>query len=504
MEKLAVIDQLITAGRYEEALYSLRPLEKEAPDNKSVRFNLIGFLIDIGDDTRNPTLIHEALEKGRKLEGTLSNEFELSLQRHLAKGYSALYSINLDRKRRVKQLFEDSNLREAKKRLRKAIELSGDLGSIEKAKLLTDYGNCLDHLGRTVEALQAYEDALSIEPTFPMALGNKALALQNFADISGHYRPQMYIKAYQLLGQALNDARLLETGGKKARVAFKEGFERIENLVANKELLNQDLTHLPFPTDQMSDFEKFYVEFSSLRKLFMNFHLHEDGCEATIVDSIMPRLSGPEDAVNELSEIVNQIKEDFATSRMLLAQSQYQRNDFSRIGKKTYYTKVGNCRFDIYSGLMKASFKEAYDILDKIAVFINKYYNLGLIDKSVDFLATGRTRCIWRNADGNIRENVKNSNNICLYALYDIYLDMRSDYGSRFSEIRNALVHRKLTIVAPNALPTRSNDTERIAYDDLFHLTVELLRSVKSAIIYVINLITLEEWKKGSSKGTLH
>ncbi|GAH88502.1 unnamed protein product, partial [marine sediment metagenome] len=45
-----------------------------------------------------------------------------------------------------------------------------------RKQIWTNYGNCLDTLGRTIEALYAYDEVLKIDSNFPMAMGNKAMS----------------------------------------------------------------------------------------------------------------------------------------------------------------------------------------------------------------------------------------------------------------------------------------------------------------------------------------
>ena len=196
---------------------------------------------------------------------------------------------------------------------------------------------------------------------------------------------------------------------------------------------------------------------------------------------------------------MNQIKEDFITSRMLLVLAQYESDICERISKRTYYSTIESCKFSMNIGLLKSSFKEAYDILDKIAVFINRYYSLGLREKNVDFLADDKKRSIWKAEDGEMPEIIRKSENICLYSLYDVYMDMKSDFGERFQEIRNALVHRKLFVISQRALP-QGKKVDGILFNDLLSLTIQLLKFVKSTIVYLINLITIEEGRRRATQ----
>jgi len=287
-----------------------------------------------------------------------------------------------------------------------------------------------------VEALYAYDEALKIDHGFPMALGNKAMAMRFFADISGDeaksYREAVYIKSYQILMSVLKNKDLVKFCGIAAKKGFENEIQQITRRFENESLLSRNLEHPQYDLSHATSFEKFYIEFCSKHKLFLNFHIHENEGEASIVDPIFISMVTPIDdneTFYNLAKHINQIKEDYATARLLLVQSQFKRGDFDNISKRTTFLNTkDDSMFNIYIGLLKSAFKEAYNILDKISRFINEYYKLG-IEGNIYYTT------IWQ--DGNnknerkIRPEIVNSKNISLYALYDIFLDFKLGYYKR-------------------------------------------------------------------------
>lgn len=222
--------------------------------------------------------------------------------------------------------------------------------------------------------------------------------------------------------------------------------------------------------------------------------LHHDHCEVAIADPIFISLitdTKDNDTFYRLAKYINQIKEDYAVARLLLVQSQFKRKDFDRISQRTTFVNaLDYAQFNLYVGLLKSSFKEAYNILDKIAVFINDYYKLGLPEDKIYFTS------VWRKKD-IIRDEILQSKNISLYALYDIYQDFKSDECERIRDIRNALTHQKLSVF--DSMITnwdKKDDKYNIGYDTMLDKTTELLRLAKSAIIYMVNYVNLDENKK--------
>lgn len=176
---------------------------------------------------------------------------------------------------------------------------------------------------------------------------------------------------------------------------------------------------------------------------------------------------------------------------MLLIQSQFKREDFNNISRRTTFVNtLDYSQFNLYFGLLKSASKEAYNILDKISVFINDYYNLGLSEDKIYFTT------IWQK-DKKIRDEILQSKKIRLYALYDIYQDFKAGHYKNIQNIRNASTHRKLVIF--DSMLTdwdKKDDKHNIGYDTMLSETINLLRLTKSAIIYLINFVNIEENKK--------
>jgi len=500
-KEIYFISALINKGDYQKALNCLRVLEAKNYNNKSIKFNMASLLIDIGFGLKNSKIVREGIDKGEKLlKDPSCKDLKANLYYNCANGYMSIYQIEYDKKRSIKQIVDNKKLQDAKRNFREAIKELNSFDFKLRNQLWTNYGNCLNSLGRTMEALYAYEEALKIDSNFSMALANKAKAMRFFADISGIYRVTVYIKSYQILKSILENEDLIEFGGIAAKRSFENEIKQIESKFIDKSLLTKNLEHPQYNLTHATSFEKFYIEFCSKHKLFLNFHIHEDKCEASIVDPIFISLITSIDdnkTFYNLAKYINQIKEDYATARLLLVQSQFKRGDFNNISKRTTFVNTLDYSvFNIYIGLLKSAFKEAYNILDKISGFINKYYGLGINEDKVYF------KKIWQykvnKNDLKIRPKIINSENISLYALYDIFLDFKSGYYEKIREIRNALTHERLVIYDSFILTKWDNKNNKynIGYDTMLSQTIKLSQLIKSSIIYLINFVQLEENKK--------
>ena len=491
--ELEFISSLINQAKFKEALEKLESFEKQNPNDTNFQFNKLGFLVDIGFGLKNKNIVQQGLDIG---ENNLINpkytKHKTSVHYNLANGYLSLYE--LSEKKDIESIPQSEDLQKAKSHFRKAIEICNDNVPNLKKQMWVNYGNCLDNLGRTVEAFYAYDEALKIDNEFSMAIGNKAKASCFFADISREYRTAIYIEAHQAISPIINKPDLIEIGGIAAKIGFEKKLEKIESLFKDKSILKKNMEHPKYDTENLSDFEKYYIDFCIKENLFLNFHIHQGHCEAAIKDPIFISLiTKGEDgqAFYNLAKYINQIKEDYAVARLLLVQSQHKREDFDRISMRTTFV---NCldysKFNLYTGLLKSSFKEAYNILDKIAVFINVYYGLGLSEDRIYFTT------IWEK-EKKIRNEILNSKNFSLYALYDIYQDFKSCHYKEIQNIRRALTHRKLVVFDSMFTDGHKKDNpNNISYDTMLNKTIEVLQLSKAAIIYLINFVNMEENKK--------
>lgn len=496
---LQSISLLAGNGKYKEALEEIRECEKNNPGELTLKLNKAGLLVDIGFGLKDQKIVNEGLLVGKNnLTDRRLDPYKTSIHYNLANGYLSIYGLT-ESGTDIKAIPQSQNLQKAKDHFRKALSNVSDL--YLRKQLLVNYGNCLDTLGRGVESLYLYDEALQLDKNFAMAIGNKAKALRSFADISGKYRGATYAVAYQAIKSIIDNQDLLDIGGQGAKQSFEHELNYIESRFKNKSDLTKVLKHSKHPVAHLSDFEKFYVDFCSNEKLFLNFHVHLNLGEASVTDPVfisMITKIEDNDTFYYFAKYINQIKEDYAVARLSLVQSQYKNSDINNISNRTTFVySLDYSQFNLYVGLLKAAFKDAYNVLDKIAVFINDYYKLGLPEDKIYFTT------IWQK-DGVMRNELLESKNISLYALYDIYQDFKSNEYLKIQNIRNAATHRRLAIYDSTLTDwDTKDDKHNIGYETMLSETIKLFKLTKAAIIYLINFVNLEEERKRPGKGKL-
>jgi tetratricopeptide (TPR) repeat protein len=119
---------------------------------------------------------------------------------NLANGYSVLWEFRSHLFVNSKKAEDAEEHRLARYYYRKSLEALKELSKDEldnvkslACQIWTNYGNSLDNVGRSIEAIDAYDEALRINPNMGMALGNKGRALFQLAYSMTGYRHQFYI-----------------------------------------------------------------------------------------------------------------------------------------------------------------------------------------------------------------------------------------------------------------------------------------------------------------------
>lgn len=454
-----------------------------------------GLLIDIGFGLEDDKIVTQGIELLQKDFESIVNHGEYAPTAHynLANGY-----YNLFRLRMMKDpdavCFKETELDLARVYYRKALEY--DLqDAILASQIWVNLGNCFDTLGRVVDALECYEEALKWKSDLGMALGNKGIALHYYALVSGEHQATHLKEAYSLLSQALKLGVFPE-----AVNTFSEYLEDIKKRFPDKETLDKPLKYPGYTIETMSELERFLVEFCLKNKLFLNVCNFCQRCNAAIGDTAVIKKmivqirqdienkSSKNNRYLRLSAYLNQIKQDCVSARFLLVLSRYKGFNLDFVDSHvTIINTLDYSVHNIYIQLVKTSFRSFYNVLDKIACFINDYLELGIPERDVNF------RKIWYSKRKKVHKKIEKTKNPSLNALFDIHRGFRKDGPyEKLQETRNALTHRFVAVKMLQELEDEGNMSE----DTLVRRTIELAKIVRSAIIYLLYFVHAEESKK--------
>lgn len=390
-------------------------------------------------------------------------------------------------------------------------EPKGDL----ELRILTNLANALNHTGRFCEAIEHWDKAVSLEPTFGMAVANRGYGLL-------WYARALYDDGHQsvFFWQA---QRALKTG-----LSYGVEAHSLEEIKAN-------IAHL----DAMGDWQKFSVELNSYslgdekseqqyrrwclsNRLFLN-PLNDLGTHniagrdvLTFPSITLPvQRAGP--IVPEVYGIFNQIVQEFISARYLIFEAlQERQSEAAHFSDRdvVLYDTLDYRILRLWAEKLKMSYLSAFAIFDKIAYLLNHYLNLGLKSSQVNF------RSLWfnnRDPKKGVIEELEKSRNWPLRGLFalsqDLYWKADGSLNAEpeartLNDIRQYIAHKYLTVHdsfcsalgAVDAGQKQSEISYPIADEELILATKKLLKLVRSATIYLslaANWHEQEKNKKG-------
>lgn len=476
-----------------EALELLSSYEDRYFDDANLRVNRGGFLVDIGSALKDSRLVKRGIISIAQLLATADKEYRPAQLYNLANGYAALHSIA---RRQPDFSFDpdDSPLREAKRCYREAFAGAEHLDANLLAQLRVNYGNCLSSLGRSLEAISEYNAALGHVADHPMAWGNLGVELEHFAFVARDIT--ILRDANEGLLKALADNRLDQMGEPWARSYFEKAQQRIERLLT--EVGEDTPLGKPKPPKPATPYHQAYSQFCVKHELFLNFCLKGRPCQRVAEDAVGLSLTTPLDddtTYPRLARVVNEIKERYAAARLVLFEACNPPFDTQPYDEMTYY--ADNLDYAVYGispTKLKMAFEGAYNILDKLAFFINAYLGLGVDERRVNF------GTVWKGPKSTaLRPALAQRRNHHLYGLYDVSTDLAPDgYLEHLRHIRDYLTHRYLVLHVEGLdwLTSADSPEYHSGYRQLLGQTIQLMQLVRSAVIYLIAFIDKEERAK--------
>ncbi len=494
-EKYKEVIEMIDKGDFQNA-YKLTEEMRMIPQQPLTDFLVGSIFNDLGKPMRRPDLIEQGIQLLEKRGDELMKYEEECLlpQYHynLGNGYGSLaqYWINAS----FSENSTNADLLHYKKWLDQArthYENVLDLNHAFRAQVYINLAINLNYLGRSIEALDCYDQALRLVPNHPMALANRGVSLYNLAFFTWH--PNTYIlEAYHNLIRAFPGVT------SESKQYFLHYLCMIEQCFTEKELLNNPPHYPGIKLQDTGDLESHLTKLCLHNRLYLNFCSFCQQCEAAIGDTVIIKTLTvsnkdlkSEDVLTirnpyvRFSTFLEEIKKEFVTSRFLIALSKDDRADYSFVFKHFHSAETFDGRLtDIRIQFLKTAFKGMYDVLDKIAGFINQFWKVGMKDDDVSFAR------IWYEDKEKLNHFFLTSKNKGLLALFSLYTDLRDRHRFKFlKKIRHALTHRFMRVGQVNEEETAEN----MSSESLWEQTLELAKLVRSAILYLLIAVDFEE-----------
>ena len=474
---------------------------------------VIGELIDLSDDLGKPDGGRRALELSDQLEATKPPETDAALLEYFrANAWSVVQRHDTtnpwdwEHPALGKQIFH----------LRKCVCHTAfpTMDTLRRCQVFTNLGNCMDTVGRFIEAQEYWEQALALEPKFGMAVGNKGCGLETYAQAlydPGHQ--MLFLKsAHAAVTSALGKKVLFDGIYPQARAHFESVKNRIESRVPN--LSKIQLHDHPMGENEA---ERTYRTWCLENKLFLN-PLNDLGSHSVANRDVL-MLPSFKTKVKEPPTLVgffNQLKQEYASARWLLYEgTQIDEIHFSDREVLLYNTLDYSCHA-LAVEKTKIAFRVAYSVFDKLAFFLNEYLQLGIRDRDVYF------KTFWyqhRSARPfPLRPAFTNLDNWPFRGLFwlakdlfdERYSDVIEPEARDFYVIRNRLEHSSLRVYEDFSAGLSSEleiFSNRLAYSitrgDLNAKTLRLFKLVRSAMIYVFLGMHREEARRGHEENAL-
>ena len=477
--------------------------EPQLPIDHSLQ--LLGTLIDTSYELREIEGLREALRFGSTLEKQdgWSSDRKLGLFYYISNAWGDIYEFT-KANRDESWGWEQPEVEKQIVYLRKAIiePAFSTTHEVNRCQILTNLGNTLNHVGRSVEALQCWRDALALKDDFGMALGNFGKGLTDYGR-SLHKRHDaiiVYNKGIEYMTDAL-DLPDLHPG---AVESFIDHLKGLEPLTAHVRIGNHSFEkHEKFGRSKK---EIAYRNWAVGNTLFLN-HLNDLGVpspEAAFDNLTLPSMVRPLlERSSHFEGLINQLKQEFVSARFLYFEAITSTNVHFSDRKVSLYNTLDCPSYSLAVEKVKIAFRLAYSILDKIAYFLNEYLDLKIPLKSVTF------RTFWyKNLEKKkgLRSEFLDRRNWSLRGLFWLSKDLYENEpmfraalepdAQELAEIRNHLEHKYLKVHEFGALEPELRE-DSLAYSigrsEMVEKTLNMLKMARSALVYLILAIHTEE-----------
>ena len=381
------------------------------------------------------------------------------------------------------------------------------LDKVRRCQILTNLGIQFNEVGRFIEAIELWDDALGILPNFAIAHGWRGSGLYHYARVSEDRYDQ------EVLLLAAHDAYMSTTAkgvlwDSDYSQAAKESFPAQGRKIADQfdlDAIARDLD-LDGPGLGRSKAEQAYRRWCLRRRLFVN-PLNDLGAHAIAArDHLMlPSLTVgiEEKGMPSIIGLYNQMKQEYAFARLLLFESAPTDRVHFADRRVRLHNTLDYPSFSMATEKARTAFRLAYSILDKVGYFINSYWRLGGEPHRVSF------RTVWYDQTGakpKLHGRLNGYENWPLHGLFWLSKDLFEDNFQRVTNpdaraifiIRNHLEHKYLQIhegwaSAAISDPVTGSLGMSISSHDFASKTLRLLKIARAAMIYLPMAVHLEE-----------
>jgi len=374
------------------------------------------------------------------------------------------------------------------------------LDPIIQCKILTNLGNNLNHLGRPIEAISHWDKSLEIMPGFAMALGNKGKGLIYYGRSLYDYSHTGILTAYanDELNKAISEDVLWDSGPHpEAKEQFTHYHDQsIQILAAIQYDSEFDLDQWPLG---QSKAETTYRGWCLHQRLFLSPLNDALRLTAAAQDVIhLPSHTCKIEEKPRFPNYYNLLKQEYVAARYMLYEAINEGNEHISDNDVLLLDGFDGVQFGYRAEQLKTAYRLAYSLFDKIGLFLNDYYSVGMSAGAVKF------RTIWGTREKSKFELYacfSESKNWPLRGLYYLSKDLFDENfndvalpdSQELANLRNRTEHRFLSL---QDYPANVQDSVTHAYmtiADFADKTLRIMSMAREALIYLSLAMHREE-----------
>lgn len=359
-----------------------------------------------------------------------------------------------------------------------------------------------------VNLANSYRDARRYCEAMDLCLG--ALRLDREHDMAWASLASAFNHAYYMTAGKYDHLLLLsEICCRRAESVF-DGYSRAPASVAQARRYLQGCTAADFPEvlmeaweswldlstldERRSDLRSFYETVAARDCLTLDLfrdcpHPPHALPDPPICDGFTHTLE-QEHLVPEWFRILNTIHWEYHAARTKYIEAQRQPAEFVEVDRLFRFVDVGDAAaFTYRNRLLLECIASSMNIFDKIGLFLNSYFGLGIPERKVQF--TGQKSVLLK-LEGVTERGVREN----LDALGSMSKDLDNSFFVRAKEYRHSFTHRYVVPFDGQADGTepREDNWTRIESKTLKSLSVQALRLAKAGIYYTAGVVTCNDF----------
>ena len=380
------------------------------------------------------------------------------------------------------------------------------LSPTRRAQIGTNLANNMNTFGRPIEALRIYATVLQDSPAFAMAIANRGLARLTLARMihdDGH-RAVLAAHAWQDFEQVRHGDVEWDGDYPDMRAEVDQQAAQVRAAVdVDAVLADTDMNGWPLGQGEERAYRKRMLD----KGLFLNPLSVLGPHPIAALDPLhLPSHSYGLDEPPHYLSWYNQLKQEFVAARLLFHEAmesaplEDREPHFADDGTRLIDT-LDYSVFSIGTEKLRLSFRTAYGLLDKVAGFLNTFFQLGRRPNQVDL------RGIWYR-DSRRRDKLAaafvDRPNLALRGLYWLSFDIVGKKGtdddaiepaaSHLNELRNLLEHRCL-LLCDEFIKNDESPIDRERLTTFRDHTTRMLEKAHEALI-LLSLAMYEEERR--------